>query len=293
MNEQEKATRFSAQLDQLLHSPARQPADDQLITDDDQALMDLAQKMAVMDFSPQSQFRRQIQQPTKGVNKMLFARNGRHALAAVGVTLLLLVMAVTLIAPVRAFAQELLQGLFVRHESSTMAVEPYDPVTDPTPTPVPAQVDVPNLTIAEAEALASFAVKELTNLPDGFALSSVYYDEERDKVTFLYLDEGYKGIVLHQEPADIAEPWTIGADAVIEVVTVGDFPGEYVRGAWQWGEPATEGAVGSTEMVWKSDDPHQQLRWTQDGIVYTLSTTVGQDLGLTQADLIALAESVK
>lgn len=292
MNEQEKATRFSAQIDQLLHAPASHLADEQL-TDDDQALLDLAQKMAVMDFSSQSQFRRQIQQPMKGANKMLFVRNGRHALAAMGVILLLLVLTVTLIAPVRAFAQELLQGLFVRHESSTIAAEPYDPIADPTPTPIPDPDSEPEMSVAEAEALTSFAVKELTNLPDGYALSSVHYDEERDKVTFLYLNDAYKGIVLHQEPAETAEPWTIGADAVIEPVTVGDVSGEYVRGAWQWGEPATEGSIGSTEMIWQSDDPHQQLRWTQDGIVYTLSTTVGQDLGLTQADLIALAESVK
>lgn len=292
MNEQEKATRFSSQIDQLLQAPAWQQADD-LLNDDDQALLDLARKMTVLDFSTQSQFRQRIQQPMKGVNKMLFARNGRHALAALGVTILLLVLTITLIAPVRAFAQEFLQSLFVRHESNTIAAEPYNPISDPTPTPIPAPESVPNLSVSEADALASFAVRELTNLPAGFTLSSVYYDQERDKVTFLYLNDIYQGIVLHQEPAETAEPWTIGADAVIEAVMVGNIPGEYVHGSWQWVEPTTEDAVGSTEEIWRNDDPHQQLRWTQDGIVYTLSTTVGQDLGLTQADLITLAENLQ
>ena len=63
--------------------------------------------------------------------------------------------------------------------------EETEPTDEPTPTPVPAQVAVPDLSIADAEALASFAVKELINLPGGFALSSIYYDEERDKVTLM------------------------------------------------------------------------------------------------------------
>lgn len=224
---------------------------------------------------------------------MIFMKNGRRALVGLALAVTLLLFAVVAISPVRAFAQDLLQSLFVRHDSNTMITEPYDPVADPTPTPVPAPESLPDLSVAEAAALASFAVKELANLPEGYRLASVYYDEVRDRVTFLYIKDTYLGIVLHQEPAETAEPWTIGADAVIKPVTVGDVPGEYVRGSWDWGEPATEGSIGSAEMIWKSDDPYQQLRWTQDGIVYTVSTTVGQEQGITQADLIAIAESLQ
>lgn len=224
---------------------------------------------------------------------MSHVRNGRRALVGLALAVTLLLFAVVVISPVRAFAQELLQSLFVRHDSNTMTTEPYDPVTDPTPTPIPAPESLPDLSVADADALASFAVKELTHLPEGYRLGSVYYDEAQDKVTFLYINDAYLGIVLHQEPAETAEPWTIGPDAVIETVMINGAAAEYVQGAWQWGEPTVPGAIGSTEVVWQSDDPHQQLRWTQDGITYTVSTTVGQDQGLSQADLIAIAESLE
>ncbi|MBK8903326.1 MAG: DUF4367 domain-containing protein [Anaerolineaceae bacterium] len=291
MNEQDKAARFSAQVDQLLQTPAHSMAGDPF-TDDDQALLTLASEMAALDFSAQSRFLRQARQP-KGANKMSHSRNGRRALVGLALAVMLLLFAVVVISPVRAFAQELLQSLFVRHDSNTMTTEPYDPVADPTPTPIPAPESLPDLSVADAAALASFAVKELTHLPDGYRLSSVYYDEARDKVTFLYLNDAYLGIVLHQEPAETAETWTIGPDAVIEPVMINGAAAEYVQGAWQWGEPTVPGAIGSTEVVWQNNDPHQQLRWTQDGIAYTVSTTVGQDQGLTQADLIAIAESLE
>lgn len=292
MNEHEQAARFSVQVDQLLHPSAHVAADD-TYSDDEQALLDLAREMATMDMSVQSDFLRRGPQP-KGAEKMMPATlNGRRALAALGVMLLLLVTAVTLIAPVRTFAQEILQSLFVQHESDRIATEPYDLATDPTPTPIPVPDAAPQMSVAEAAVLAPFTVKELATLPDGYALSSVYFDEAEQKVTFLYLNDAFLGIVLHQEPAETAAPWTIGANAVIEAVTVAGAPGEYVRGSWRWGEPAAAGAVTSTEVIWENSDPHQQLRWTQDGVTYTLSTTVGQDVGLTQADLIALAESVQ
>jgi hypothetical protein len=291
MNEQEKAVRFSAQVDQLLQTPAHTTAGDPL-TDDDQVLLALADEMAALDFSAQSHFLRRVRQP-KGANKMIFIRNGRRAFIGLALAVTLLLFAVVAISPVRIFAQELWQGLFVRHESSHIAVEPFVLPAEPTATPIPDPDAMSDLSVAEAAALASFAVKELSHLPAGYALSSVYYDEAQDKVTFLYLNDAYLGIVLHQEPANLAEPWTIGANAVIQAVTVDGAPGEYVRGAWRWVEPEDGGAVGVTEAVWQNDDPHQQLRWTRGKIAYTLSTTIGQDLGLTQADLIAIAESLQ
>lgn len=289
MNEQDKAARFSAQVDQLLQTPAH-PVTGDPFTDDDQALLTLASEMAALDFSAQSRFLRQARQP-KGANKMSHSRNGRRALVGLALAVTLLLFAVVVISPVRVFAQELLQSLFIRHDSNTMATEPFEPMADPTPTPIPAPESLPDMSVADAAALASFAVKELTHLPEGYRLGSVYYDEAQDKVTFLYINDAYLGIVLHQEPAETAEPWTIGPDAVIEAVMVNGVVGEYVKGSWRWLEPDSSGAVD--EAIWQSDDPHQQLRWTQDGIAYTVSTTVGQDQGLTQTDLIAIAESLE
>ena len=289
MNEQEKVARFSTQVDQLLHAPARFVADD-LHSDDEQALLELAREMAMLDLSSQSQFLRRGPQPKGAKSNMSINRNGRRALATVALAMMLMVTAVFLIAPVRTFAQDIWQSLFVRHESDRVATEPYRLPAEPTSTPIPMPDAAPQMSVAEAAALAPFAVKELRSLPEGFALKSVYYDETLAKVTFLYANEAYLGIVFHQEPAETAEAWEIGSGAVVEAVVINGAPGEYVQGAWLWVEPAN-GASDSTEVAWVNDDPHQQLRWTQDGIAYTVSTTLSQDLGLTKADLVALAES--
>lgn len=106
----------------------------------------------------------------------------------------------------RAFAQDVLQGLFVRHESDRLVSEPPDPVTDPTPTAVPLPGSVPDMTIDQARELAPFTVKELTALPEGFSLDSVYYGEAEDRVSLLYVNDSHLGISLHQQPADTVEP---------------------------------------------------------------------------------------
>lgn len=291
MNEQEKAARFSAQVDRLLHTPAEATAGDTL-PQDDQALLELAREMAAMDFSTQSQFLRSGRQP-KGETPMLSGLfNGRRVLVTLGATVFLLILAFTFVAPMRAFAQDAWQSLFVRDENNRIAVESSAPIVGPTSTPVPAGDAVGGMSVAEAQELASFRLKEPAGLPAGFALSSVYYDEAHDKVTFLYLNDAFLGIVLHQQPAGTAERFTIGAEAEVESVTVNGVRAEYVRGSWGWLEPEG-GLVVSDEVEWRADDPYQQLRWVADGNAYTLSTTVGQDLGLSQADLIAIAESLR
>jgi hypothetical protein len=128
-------------------------------------------------------------------------------------------------------------------------------------------------------------------VPTEYTLSSVYYDESRQRVTFLYLHGGL-GISLHQEPTEAAAPWVIGPDAAIETVKIGSLFGEYVRGTWADVAQNDGLTITVTERVWDSADPYQQLRWIEGDILYTLGTTVGQDVGLSQSDLIAIATSL-
>lgn len=291
MNEQEKAAQFSADVDRLLQGRAGDGPGD-WHTDEDRALLALAREMASMDFSHESRTLRHDLQ-AKGDNGMFTGMNGgRRALVALGAALFLLMASAMMVAPVRAFAQEMLQGLFVRHESDRLASEPPHPAAGPTATAVPLPGSVPDMTIDQARALAPFTVKELAALPDGFSLASVYYGEDEDKVTLLYVNDAHLGISLHQQPAGTVEPWPIGTDAVVEDVTVGDTPAEFVRGSWRWLEPEGD-LIGVSEMEWRDDDPYQQLRWIEGDVAYTLGTTVGQNMGLTQADLIGMAESLK
>lgn len=65
-----------------------------------------------------------------------------------------------------------------------------------------------------------------------------------------------------------------------------------MRGSWRWLEPEGD-LLGVNEMEWRDDDPYQQLRWIEGDVAYTLGTTAGQNLALTQEDLIGMAESLK
>lgn len=291
MNEQEKAAQFSAEVDRLLQGRAGEGPGD-WHTDEDRALLALAREMASMDFSHESRTLRHDLQ-AKGDNGMFSSMNsGRRALVALGVALFLLMASAMMVAPVRAFAQEILQGFFVRHESDRLASEPPHPVAGPTATAVPLPGSVPDLTMEQARELAPFAVKELTALPQGFDLDSIFYDEVKGKVALLYANEDHLGFILHQQPVETVEPRPIGADAEVQNVMVGDAPAEYVRGSWRWLEPEGD-MVGVNEMEWRDDDPYQQLRWIEGDVAYTLGTTAGQDLDLTQADLITIAESMQ
>jgi len=291
MNEQEKATYFSAQVDALLQKSAPTMVDDDL-DETDQVLLDLARLLSALDFSAQSQFLRQSQ-PSQGVKPMANIWTGRRVLAGFSAILLLLLLAVTAITPVRVLAQEVWQSLFVRHDNGSIRLsEPVVISAEPTATPIPV-VDInPAMSISEADALAPFTVREPAAMPPGYILTSVYYNETLKRVTCLYLNGGL-GISLHQEPADMADPGIIGPEASVETVQIGDAFGEYVRGTWADVGHNDGVTITVTEHVWDSDDPYQQLRWTNDGVVYTLGTTVGQDLGLTQADLIAIATSLQ
>lgn len=291
MNEQEKADYFSTQVDALLQKSAPIMVDENL-SDDDQALLDTARLLASVDFAPQSRFLRRLPHP-QGAKPMTNRWTGRRALALSTVFFLLLLLVLGAIPPVRVFAQEVWQSFFVRHESSSVALsEPEIISAEPTGTPIPVENVVPDMSVSDAAALAPFTVREPANIPAGYILTSVYYDETLKRVTCLYLKGGL-GISLHQEPAATANPGIIGPEANVETIQIGDVPGEYVRGTWTDVGHNDGVTITVTERVWDSNDPYQQLRWTEDGIVYTLGTTVGQDLGLTQADLIAIAVSLQ
>lgn len=287
MNEQEKARRFSAHVDRFLHLPVSKEAEHPL-PESDQPTLELARTMAALDFSPRSRFLRQVRQQ-KGDKRMSISHNRRRTFVALGAALMLGLIALVAIQPARAFATELLQSLFIRNESDRLPVA--DPVAvsdEPTATAVPVEPS-PAMSIAEADALAPFAVREPGLIPNGFVLTSVHYNVERERVTLLYLNDAQIGFSLHQEPAGYSEPGTIGPDATIEPVFIGEIPGEYVRGTWVLNDDTSPG----DEMVWDDDDPYRQLRWVQDGIAYTLGTTVSQDTGLMRGDLIAIAESLQ
>jgi hypothetical protein len=66
-----------------------------------------------------------------------------------------------------------------------------------------------------------------------------------------------------------AQVWQVSQDAVVEAVTIGSLPGEYVRGGWM-------GMAENGGVSWDADLPTQTLRWAADGIRYTLAYMPGK-----------------
>ncbi|MFO7541182.1 MAG: DUF4367 domain-containing protein [Chloroflexota bacterium] len=220
---------------------------------------------------------------------------GQRRLAlAFGALALLLGLTLFILTPAHTLANEWWQSLFSHHDDDVLTLaEPYSVSAAPTATPIPVSEHQPALSLADAAALAGYAVKEAHYLPDGYDLAGVYHDPEHQAVTLLYLNHDWIGITVRQEPAVMAKAWVIGETAVVEAVQIDQARGEYIRGEWM----VTGYRDGANFIVegglWNADGPLQQLRWIDEEMAYTIGTTSGQETGLQMADLVMIANSLR
>jgi hypothetical protein len=298
MNEQERAARFTSEVDRLLEPGAPPTLRETPISQEGQELLELAQTLAQIDLSPQSAFLRRLRQPQGDkmqtpILPSIFQL--RRLVFISGVIALVLAVALLTVPATRVMANELWQSLFVRHSSDSQSfAEPFEVSAVATATPIPVEEHQPALSLAEATALAGFDVKEVASVPEGFTLANIHYNAEQKAVTLLYLNRQWLGITLRQEPAAMATPWIIGETAVVETVTIGDNSGEYVRGEWVMaGTQPDESRFLVQGSVWIAAGPAQHLRWVDGDMVYTLATSPARESGLVLADLLHMAESLR
>ncbi len=169
-----------------------------------------------------------------------------------------------------------------------------------------------NLSLAQAAQQAGFPVAEPSRLPSALSFLGAAYQQDKKIVRVLYNDTqmslqlaGPNGLMLSEQPATDpngcslcgfvtgeyfgVEPaksgMTVGKNATIETVQIGNGTGQYVEGFW---------AKTDFGWVW-TEDPiisgDQILRWQANGMAFEL-----QYLGitpLTKADLVTIAESMK
>ncbi len=156
-----------------------------------------------------------------------------------------------------------------------------------------------SLTVAEAELLAGFEAHLPGQLPQGFAFSGAAFDTDREAIVINYHAE-QSGAVLRVFQSQAGEEYQqIGASAGVESVLVGDAIGEYVSGAWS--VPAVKSTLEADtaestlplEATWNPDAEIQFLRWKANDRQYEILYAGNGSEKLTQADLIALAESMK
>ena len=182
----------------------------------------------------------------------------------------------------------------------------------PTATPDPQASDMSShypLTVAQAEEQAGFDVLEPTKLPEFLSWIGARYEAEHKTVNLFYhlnlslsiVPPNDNGLFLSEQlvpdPAN-GTPWgfrlgdsnAMMADNTysivgggIQTVQINAVPGQYVEGVWA-------GKNNDGTWAWEPVPSIKRLRWQMNGMAYEMSY-LGDDI--TQADLIAIAESMK
>ncbi len=159
-------------------------------------------------------------------------------------------------------------------------------ITDQYPKPIGEPRIVPNdtVTVAEGRARLDYEFNLPTWVPEGMVLleNEAYASNIRhSELTLRWSDDSVKGRVFRLKVADALPDvnYVVGPNSVTEVM-VNDIPATFIRGSWY-----------DNNKTWNYDIS-RSLRWQMDGIEYMLSTgneTLG---GLTDAELMKVAESI-
>jgi hypothetical protein len=102
---------------------------------------------------------------------------------------------------------------------------------------------------------------------------------------------------ISQQQAD-SDYQVIGPEAIVEVVSIGSFKGEYVSGGWKIPEVESlpDGSGNSTppQPVWDANTKLQTLRWSDGEYLYEiiLAGAMGQSGYINKDGLITLANQM-
>jgi hypothetical protein len=145
--------------------------------------------------------------------------------------------------------------------------------------PVPQGYALPRLTLAEAQQQAAFPIQQPTSLPRGvvFRFAFVAQDGEWADVSYGPVNDPSRGMGLQMQRGAPVGGYAIPASAA-RTVRVNGRDAVYAPGGWA--------GPGS----WNSTSDQGLLSWQANGFTYVLQFS---GLGLSQADLIRIAESVR
>lgn len=154
-----------------------------------------------------------------------------------------------------------------------------------------------SLKIDAVQEQAGYFVREIARLPEDLVLVGGRFDPDYDAVTILYQGNDYK-LFLTQRPVDNGlDIFSIGSNAQVELVSIGNYQGEFVIGGWkavsttQVPSAFAYGGQADIIAVWDNNLSQITLRWQKDGYAYELRTL--GDSNLSKSDLIALANELK
>jgi hypothetical protein len=199
-----------------------------------------------------------------------------------------------LIPPVRAIARQIIYS-FIAAPSNQIEVQ----VTLSSPGDLFNYSDPSNfqLTLKEAQSLAGFQVRQISPRPAGLNLLGARFDPYYNAVILLYQADHFI-LFLSQRPlANSQDVFSVGEQAVIEIVKVGELRAEFVRGGWKSistrdiGEGQTPGSQINITAIWDNTLPQSTLRWQADKTAYEMRA-LGEG-GPQESDLILWANELK
>jgi hypothetical protein len=292
MNEQERAARFSAALDDMLRGEPTPPD----LTDDDRALLALGAQLAQTDFSAESRVREATRvrliytrETRRGVLPVTIFQTRTFRQLAVAAAALLLVAAMFLtVPPLRTFAQDIInrisQIVFAHEETRSEIIE-----GQPAPTYEDAQPYQPPgiLSIEEASRAAGFQALEPAYIPEGFTLRSRFGPPTaagEEVVTDYTTSNAAEAEFLHLsqtrfDPNWSPAVWSIG-DAQQHPISVRGTNGLFVDQAPIGTRRGTNGRFETFGV--------NILTWQENGLQFIL-----QSATLDQDELLRVAESLR
>jgi hypothetical protein len=153
------------------------------------------------------------------------------------------------------------------------------------------------LNVITAQQQAGFVVKEIPSSPTAPTFIGARFDPSYNAIILLYKGEGYDLLFTQRPLRNSQDVFSIGSDAHVEFVNIGDVQAEYVVGGWNAvstqvpaGNPSPSGAVHII-AVWDNSLPQSTLRWQKSGFAYELRCN-GEN-SLSQQQLISLANGLK
>jgi hypothetical protein len=215
-------------------------------------------------------------------------------LGIIGCSLLVIILVFAFVPSARVTAEQIIHFFL---PSSTNQLEVQLTPINPT-----LEIDFSNpanftLDIAEAAHQAGMEIKEISPLTSTLKLIGARYESSYHAVILLYTGNGYK-LFLTQRILDKGQDiFSIGADAKIEMVKIGDIQGEYVEGGWE--AVSTQSAIENLQdnvtikinATWDNEYPQSTLRWQANDKVYELRAS-GENIP-SQSQLIDWANGLK
>jgi hypothetical protein len=153
------------------------------------------------------------------------------------------------------------------------------------------------LTKDEAQRQAGFMVKQIPASPTVPSYIGARFIPEFNAVFLLYQGTEYTLLVTQRPLGTSQDVLSIGSNAKVEFVNVGNVQGEYVVGGWKAvstqapSASLTQTGTMQINAVWDDQLPQFTLRWQESGFTYELRSNGENSPSLSQ--LISWANELK